>query len=190
MRLALVSASGSLNNEILKDEEKNLIPLKKRKTELVQRLNTLIQMRADGEISQEQLKNMKSSSQLEIDTLSFNILSIKEQSKNWKKYTKEKLDFLLTSKNTLENVDKKMKKELLSKIGSNLKLKDKSLYFIRDIGLTAIGNLARAYTKEKSRLEPKIPIVNKGEFNDFDLLFPKLWTELNAIRTCQIDNFS
>ena len=95
----------------------------------------------------------------------------------------------------MQNVIKKfkkgsndVKKRIVSQLGSNLTLFDKSLYFKRENALWLIKDCANAYTYEKGRLEPKNSVVNKGDLGVFDALYPVLLEQLNAIRTYQKDN--
>lgn len=173
-------------------EEKNddnlLRQLKKRKTELSQRLNNLIQMRADNEITKEQLQQMQSESLKEIKSLEIEISYLDFAHTNWLKVANEQLNFALHSTNKFKNGDIKTKKAIASKLGSNLTLKDKSLYFKRLNALWIIQECNKTYITEKHRLEPNISIENKGGFNSFDPLFSVLREHLTKIRTCQIDN--
>lgn len=176
----------------LKIEEKkddNLLrQLKKRKTELSQRLSNLIQMRADNEITKEQLEQMQHENLKKIKSLEIEISYLDFAHTNWLKVANEQLNFALHSLKKFKKGDKKTKKAIASKIGSNLTLKDKSLYFKRVKALFYIKNCSNKYIEEIGRLEPNIDIENKGNFNSFDPLFSVLREHLTEIRTCQIDN--
>lgn len=159
-------------NKTAKGKNDNLITsLKKRKTELEQRSQRLIEMRMDNEISKEQLQEMQKSNATAIQELDYKILQIEHNQINWLKVAEEQLTFANTCYKTFKNGDEMVKKKIVSKIASNLTLKDKSLYFTRLKPHSGIQECNTAYTKEKNSFEPDFPIENKGEFVGFTPCF-------------------
>ena len=178
----------TLNDNATIKDNKIIASLKKRQTELKQRSQRLIEMRVDGEINKEQLQEMQQSNTTALEEIEYKILSLKDININWFKAAKEQLKFSLTCKEMFEKGDEKVKKMIASKLGSNLILKDKSLYFIRLDRHLGIKECSIAYDKEKDRVEPEISIENIGDINHFDTLFPVLRSELKQLRTCFTDN--
>jgi DNA invertase Pin-like site-specific DNA recombinase len=170
------------------DDEKILKPLIKRKDELITRLDNLIQMRADNEISKDQLLQFQKENKEEIEAINLKILSFKHIQTNWYKVAIEQLNFARHSLKKFEKATDFTKKMIASKLGSNLILNNKSLYFKRVKALYSISNCSKKYNTEIDRLELKNPIVNKGDFNYFNYLFPLLSEDILKIRTCLIDN--
>ena len=78
------------------------------------------------------------------------------------------------------------KKEVLSKFGSNLRLKDKSLYFIRDYRSLVISEWHRLYRSKKEGFEPEKSLILKDEtldLNDFEAVTSRLLSSLKFVRT-------
>lgn len=179
----------ALNELDNKKDDTIIAQLRKRKTELSKRITQLIKMRADLEISAEQLKEMQKANTEAIEELELKILKLEHRKVNWLKLAKEQLKFTLTCRKKFKKDDDSFKKMVVSKLGSNLTLKDKSLYYKRLVPFWAIQECSTAYTIEKDRLEREIPIEEQGGFDCFTTLFPILLGALRLIRTCQIDNF-
>ena len=126
-----IEALERLNKEDSHKDDKIIIQLKKRRTELKSRVEQLICMRADGEIDAQQLHSTKEANSEAIKQLEQKIRSLDHGRINWLKLAKENLHFALTCINSFEKGDDRVKNLLVSKLGSNLILKDKSLYFIK-----------------------------------------------------------
>lgn len=176
-------------NELEQDKGNAVVSsLKKRKTELQKRSQLLIEMRLGGEISKDQLQEMQEANNSAIEELGYKILKLEHDYVNWLKVAEEQLHFAKTALETFKKGDDEVKRMIASKIGSNLILKDKSLYFTRVNRHLGIQECYQAYTKEKNRVEPEFNIENKGVFVGFHTLFPVLCSNLKNLRTCFIDN--
>lgn len=184
----MLKALKRMNKSYNSDEQKIIIPLQKRKEELTKRLNNLVQMRADNEISKEQLLQFQNENKEELKTLELKILSLKHIEINWSKVAIEQLNFARHSLKKFKKADDFTKKKIASKLGSNLILNNKSLYFKRVKALYSINNCSERYNEEIDRLELKNPLINKGDFKHFDYLYPLLSKDILKIRTCLIDN--
>jgi len=184
-----------ITNELKKYEETNntaklqhTSQLKKRKSELENRINGLVLMRAEGDISKETYLKMKEESMKEISSLEIEIKGEEKGKRSWIKVTNDYLNFSLNASKALEESDFFTKKELLNKIGSNQTLLDGKLHFIKAKPLLAIKEYDLAYGVEKQGFEPKNHLINKGDFNGFDTSNASLCTRLHNVRTSIIDS--
>jgi len=178
----------ALNEIDSKKDDKIITQLKKRKTELTKRVEQLIRMRADGEITAEQLQGMQTANNEAIQELELKILSLHHKKANWFNVAKEGLNFALTCLKQFKKDDDFIKKDVTSKLGSNLTLEGKSLHFKILKPHWAITECSAKYTLEKGKLEREIPIEKQRDYDHFDTLFPILLAELELIRTYQNDN--
>jgi len=183
-----IKALKKLNTVDADKDDKIIVQLKKRKTELSNRVEQLIRMRADNEITSEQFQDMKKANLEAIEELELKILSLDYKRTSWFKLANEQLDFALNCLEQFKKDDDFIKKQVASKLGSNLTLMNKSLYFKRINALWIVKECCSKYTCEKDKLEREINIKKQGVLDHFDTLFPMLLGDLELIRTYQNDN--
>jgi len=120
-----------LNAQKNSKNEKVLSQLKKRKTELQNRSQRLIEMRLDNELTAEQLNSIKTANEDSIKELEKKLIQLEDKELNWFKVAQEQLSFAKICLKKFKKADDNTKRDIAFKIGSNLTLKDKSLYFKR-----------------------------------------------------------
>ncbi len=172
-----------------KNENSNLQQintLKKRISELNNRLRSLTLMRADNEISKDDFKTMKKEANASITSLENEIKQLDYKKNHWFEIARDYLNLSLNARNIIKKEDAFIKKTLLSKLGSNQILLDKKLYIIKAKSLLAIKNCFDYYLSKKEQFEPGNHGENKGESRDF-YTHDSIWcTELNQVRTSTI----
>lgn len=160
--------------------------LLKRKTELSTRCEQLITLRLNNEISAEEMKATKFQINDEIQELESKLEELEISDFSWRDCVKKTLNFNLKASTIFENGDNNKKKEVLSQFGSNLKLKDKSLYFIRDYRSEVIQEWHRLYRCKKEGFEPEKSLILKGEnldLSDFEAVTSSVLPLLKFVRT-------
>jgi len=110
---------------------KVLAQLKKRKAELQNRSRRLIEMRLDNELTAEQLNSIQTANEDSIKEIENKIIQLTDKELNWFKVAQGQLAFAKICIKEFKKADDNTKRDIASKIGSNLILKDKSLYFKR-----------------------------------------------------------
>lgn len=111
-----------------KNQEEIIIKgLKKKETELENRLSGLINLRADGEINSEQFNLSMSKLQKEISSVEFEIEKTKRQNIEWNDVREKDYNFALEALEKFKNGDDSLKTEMLMELSSNLVLMGKKL---------------------------------------------------------------
>jgi len=108
-------------------EEKIIKGLKKRKTELEDRLSGLINLRADGEINSEQFNSTMSKIQKEISSIEFEIEETKKQNIEWHDEKQKDYKFAFEALKKFKNGDDSLRTVIARELSSNLTLLDKKL---------------------------------------------------------------
>ncbi len=123
-------ASHELNsrNENKKTEYDKLIQgMKRRKTELEDRIIGLIELRASGEINSDQFNLSRLKSQKELLSIEHEIEQFKKQNIECNDELTKSLDFALSAPKTFNQVDDSLKTEMVKNLASNLILLNKKL---------------------------------------------------------------
>mgnify|MGYP001627906655 CR=1 FL=1 len=173
------------NNESRILQEK----LKKRKSSLENRLNSLTLMYADGDIDKNQFLSTKENTTKEIEQLGKEILKAEHTAKAWYTIAEDYLNLAKNAGNVLKERDNLTKRSLLSKLGSNQILKDKKLCFITAKPLLSIQDSYAHYNAEKPPFEPENPLEKQGDLEGFDTQSSVLCAKLRDVRT-SIINYS
>lgn len=161
--------------------------LKKRESELFNRLNGLIRMRADGEMSAEEIKPLKEEVLNELKALAVQIESATKYLSHLENAIKDSFDFALHSLKQFKIGDDSARNKIASKLALNLTLKDKNLYIATDNVYQCVKECEVQYMAKRTLFEPKKTIEKYSWNSDFLLTCPILCTKLTAIRTCLID---
>ncbi len=136
--------------------------LKKQITELNNRISKLTLMRADNEISSEEFQRIKDDSVLKIKEFEKELGSILYLSEQWITIANDYLSLTQNVMKTFKNGDNLVKKSMLQKIGSNLTILDRKLYFSMSKPILSIIEGYNLHTQEKRRFEPpKSPCKTK-----------------------------
>ena len=138
---------GLKNGAENKEEAENIIRgLKKKKTELENRISNLVNLRADREIDSEQFSSSISKAEKEITSLEFEIGETKQQNIEWYENRIKDLNFALEAFYKFKNGDDSLKMNILKDLASNLTLKDKKLYITMKEPLLEIEKCYSVYS--------------------------------------------
>lgn len=140
-------AVGGLINRIEnKKEAENIIKgLKKKKTDLENRISNFVILRADGEIDSEQFGMSISTAENEIASIEYEIRETKKQNVELYENKVEDLNFALEASNKFTNGDDSLKMDMLKNLASNLTLFDKKLDITMKEPLLEIGKYYSDY---------------------------------------------
>ena len=91
----------------------------------VQKLDNLIKMRANGELSEDEFKSSKESAAAEKATFKRLLDDVDNRINDWIQIAEKCFDFASKAKHALETGTSEAKSNIISALGSNLTLKDK-----------------------------------------------------------------
>lgn len=161
--------------------------LKKQKSDLDNRLTGLRRMCADGIISKLEYEQDISLVRNEMAQLSKQINQLQSLETDWEALYLHHLKFLSEAFHSFTNGDNSKKHQLLSELGSNLVLWNKSLYFSSDLLYQSIKMYEGAHLAQIRRFEPKKSLMAYSDLKHLDTLYSEWLPNLRAIRTlyCQ-----
>lgn len=129
--------------------------------ECVKKIDNLIDMRAGGEITEQQFKDKKAKLIQEKIKLQELLKDTDKRVDNWLERAEEALMFAQHAKLAFENGSLQRKREILNALGSNLLLKDRKLRINLENCLLPMQRIHSALGKKKSRFEPQDLCLNK-----------------------------
>ena len=97
---------------------------------------------------------------------------------DWYSKMNEIVDLTLCTKEILENGSKQAKRNVLSKLGSNLVWDDKNLMIYNDIAIDKLVEGIKRTKAENPKFEPKNYVVNKRSYEKTGLFLPVFSTML------------
>lgn len=153
---------------------------RKKETELLNKLDNLVMMRASEEITSEQLLKTRSQVEEDLRVLRKNAERLHERAIDWVGVANNYLDFAHKARTKFENGDNNVKKGVLSILGSNLTLKDKKLNVSVPSPLSGIRSTYDLATSLNTRLEPKIPQLKQGYSGELDTTNSSLLPDLDS----------
>lgn len=146
-------------------------------TKIQKVLDGLIEMRAGGEISEEEFRDKRSEIAKEKEALSLEINSLKESHDDWFERIEKVFSFTESAQSVFTSGTDQEKRELLSLLGSNLYLKDKKVTIEVKEPFNYIQEMSEILSSQKEMLEP---LQNSSESNEKEAYyasFPKLLRE-------------
>ncbi|MFH1656836.1 MAG: zinc ribbon domain-containing protein, partial [Candidatus Nealsonbacteria bacterium] len=146
-------------NKILENQQKEY-------EKCIKKIDTLIDMRASEEITEQEFINKKSELSKEKLKLQELLNDTDNRVDSWLNKTEECFNFARDAKKSFENGDLSKKKEILSALGSNLLLKDKILSISIEKPLFQIEKVAFQVKRINERLEPLKIGENKGKMDE------------------------
>ena len=150
-------------NEV--DEQKEIFKrTSKRREELLQRLDNLVLMRADGEISSIQLKELKGRAEKELQDVEREHKALDDRVLHWVEIADGYLTFtesIMTLFND-PNTSLDTKREILQTLGSNLEIFDKKPRFTMAKPLIAIKNVHVRTYQELGKFEQEKTLDKQG----------------------------
>ena len=188
-----VEALKEMHDEEFREQNELARCLKKRETELRERLKRFVIMRADGEISSSQLTQFRSETEKELAELRIELQGIHIRANDWVKMTNEYLSFAEDVVYRFKNGDSETKRTILATLGSNLILKDKKLCVSMPEPLLNIKQTQDQVMATQGWFERKKALENKGLSHEKGAIldtFSVLCAGLRLVRTYIIDNTS
>ena len=167
----------------LATEMKLMQKLKKQQTLIQQRKENLMLMRADAEINKEEYLKLIEKNNLELQQIQQQSQKLQSTAINWSLIAKKYADFALKTQEILEKTNFSELKSLLSVLGSNQSLKDQKVYILKGNPLFSIADFQKNEWLQKTRFEPKNPLINKGDLSGFAPLRELRCTQLTNVRT-------
>ncbi|MBI1289186.1 MAG: hypothetical protein GC178_16590 [Flavobacteriales bacterium] len=161
--------------------------LKKRKTTVENKIDGLIQLRSNGELTEEEFKrnrtiSYKELADIELELSRFNLPEIQ------KKRIKNAFELCRTGIQIFEKEkDPDTRHDLTLKFASNLVQKDKKLYVTTDIMLNYIKEAEVKYYAKKRPFEPENTLENIEDLTEKVMSIPEMWRLVNSIRTCPLN---
>ncbi|MBY0377495.1 MAG: recombinase family protein [Gammaproteobacteria bacterium] len=156
-------------NEVLLQEQK-----------ISAELNTLLDLRINGTITDEKYIEKKSEKEAKRILLNHNKETLEKGLEGWIELFSDRLDFAVNVSKRFKEGDVKTQKKICLSFGWNWVLKDKKLIFNKPRWLTVIEEIRNLYEAEKERLE----LVNTfDEFKD-NSAFEPIILALRRLRDC------
>lgn len=131
---------------------------------VVKKLDTLLDMRASGEISPEDFAKKQSEYLAEKKEFKKNLDTTDARVDQWNRTSDEMLTFIERAQERFANGTLQTKRNILSTIGSNLIIKDKKLSIDMEKSLFPMKKISVAVKAIKERLEPLNTIEKQAEF--------------------------
>ncbi|MCD6423624.1 MAG: recombinase family protein [Elusimicrobia bacterium] len=129
--------------------------IKKQYTQCVKKIDGLIDMRANGELTEEEFRKKKESLIKEKQRLEELLKDTGQRVDNWLEAAENVFKFAEQSKKRFETGDMETKKQILAALGSNLTLKDKVLTIKIEKPLILMEKVASGLGPKNKRFEPK-----------------------------------
>lgn len=151
-----------LHRNEMYDQDSIVTQNRKRETELLQKLDNLVIMRANEEISREQLAKSKETVEEDLKDVRKNTRILHERAIDWVGIADNYIHSAKTARDKFGNGTNNDKREILRSLGSNLIIKDKKLSVSIAsplLGLRSTYDFSRSL---KGRLEPKITQLKQG----------------------------
>jgi site-specific DNA recombinase len=155
------------NKEEANDRNSILEEQERRYNSCVRKIDALIDMRASGDITEEQFKTKKKEAEEEKEKIKELLGDTDNRVNDWLKKAEETLDFAQKARQTFENGDMERKKEIVIRLGSNLYLKDKIFSVSTEKTLLRLKEASKEVRLIHGRLEPLKMPENKAELENF-----------------------
>lgn len=171
------------NEKEVQDRSATLTSQRRAYDACVRKIDTLIDMRAAGEITEEEFKQKKSRFTQEKMRLQELLNDMDRRVGRWLDTAERVFTFARDARKKFATGDFQIKKTILGTLGSNLILKGKKLTVDLEKSLLQLKNVAREVQKIHERLEPlKMPIP-KTEIERLYARSPRILRALDDVRT-------
>lgn len=156
------------------DRNQILANLQKQYNHCVQKIDNLIDMRANNEITEQEFMNKKSDLIKEKTHLQELLNDTDCRVTKWVSSMEQVFNFAKSAKKVFENGSLDEKRQIFSSLGSNLSLKDKKLTINVQKPLVLIESIASEIKSVSKRLEPLKNPVNKRTLDEIYAQSPML----------------
>lgn len=139
--------------------------LKKREGDALKRIDNLVLMRANGEITAEQMAGARTQTDIELQQIRKEINLLHTSAIDWMEVANRYLTFAERALTEFNNGSNEKKRTILQNFGPNLILKDQNLIITFAKPLIAITDLQNQFNEELKKLEPKNGLGNQDHFD-------------------------
>ena len=129
----------------------------------VKKLDNLIDMRANSEISEEEFRNRKVVLLKEKDRMQEFLKDTDKRIENWLGIAERGINFAEKAQRVFATGSLEVKKEIFTALGSNFSLKDGKLHLSVDILLFAVNQLDQNATRVTTVLEPEKALATTAQ---------------------------
>ena len=151
----------------------------------LKKLDGLIDMRATGELTEEEYSAKKSEALKDKERLEAGMQNIGKRVEHWLELAEDVFKFAENAKKKFDTTkDLQVKRQILSVLGSNFILKDKKLSISLDNVLFPLQIISQDLKSNNSTFEPLSNGVNKRQTEDFSSVCPTLLRQSQEVRTC------
>jgi site-specific DNA recombinase len=150
---------------------------------IIKKIDGLIEMRANNEITIEEFTPRKSELNKEKTRLIELLKDQDQQIDDWLNKAEQLFDFAKSAKTKFENSSLKEKGNILYQLGSNLSLLDGKLSISLQKPLVHVENMVNIMSTDSGRLEPLNFSEYKQKTRAFDSRFPMLLGRADDVRT-------
>lgn len=167
-----------MNSQEIEDRERVYGSQRKSYEASVRKIDNLIDMRANGEITEEEFKDRKQSALAEKEKYQELLKDTDRRVDSWLEVAERGFSFaekaaeIFASAKNENNFE--AKKEIFASLGSNLVLKDKKLFIDWDNLLFPMQTFAKEVKEIKTRLEPTKKPIDKRDFGEIYSNNPRL----------------
>jgi site-specific DNA recombinase len=157
------------NLDITKSKNDNENLLKKRVQDIEKKLNGYAEMRASKEINSDEYRNFTAPLKERLLKIKTELENMESSYIDWKAEINDTLNFTQNLVETFKNSDKKGKRMILLKLGSNPTIFDKKALFTTPKRLSTVKKIASKMSNEKSRIEPKKTVIKQHDLLEINL---------------------
>jgi len=152
----------------------------------VRKLDALIDMRANNEISEEEFAAKKTSVTAEKNRAMELLNEADSRVEHWMEYAEQALTFAQTAKARFENGDDDTRRAILLTLGANLTLKDHKLSITLAKPLVVVQNAAKTVRAIHEACGPQKATLKAGELVKTYEKNPVLGASVYDVRTCLV----
>lgn len=146
----------------------------------VEKIERLIDMRANGEITESELKTRKDSLMKEKEKLSELLADADFRFNAWANKMQDALSFVATARQKFQNGTPEARRSIFLALGSNLVLLDKRVRFDETDSKAALKKLSATVQEIHDRLEPQNRESNEERFDDLYQSSPTVSARLGS----------
>ena len=173
----------SQNREVVDETAKRTRTLKKRLTDLQNRLKRYGHMRADEEIEKEEYIKLKADVKNEINALESQLSREAEGLDGWGNRLYAWIENLSLASQKFKNASPEERNRIVAMIGSNLNIKDKTPYLSTPNALEVLEECKVVYESKMKGFEPKKSLTPHTKNTHFEVGVSVLRAKLRDIRT-------
>ncbi len=146
----------------------------------VRKIDNLIDMRANGELTEQEFLERKTRAQEEKDNFKKALGNTDQRVEKWLEAADDMLLFITHARDKFKNGSMETRRRILSTLGSNLLIKDKKLIVNLAETLLPMPECAKYVKQIKERLEPLDTVEKQKDFEALCLQNPSLLRDLDS----------